>query len=137
MRKRSYELVIPITSVGEFSFLFLFYHFFFPFAVHCREVLKFHYREFENFTVQTVFPVLILTNFNPFGSLVFLLVSCLLCVHSSLCSGTETLQADWKGLVLQLNKGVKSVCTATRWSPRLKSSRANRGFKGSPMPTGQ
>ena len=37
------------------------------------------------------------------------------------------MQADFKGLVLQLNKGVKSVCTATRWSPHLKSSRANRG----------
>ena len=70
MRKRSSELVIHITSIGEFSFLF--YFTIFP---H----LQFTAGEFENFIVRQFSPVLIFTNNNPFGSLVFvgfLLVVC-------------------------------------------------------------
>ena len=127
VRKRSYELVIHITSIGEFSFLFSFT--IFPHLQFTAGEFRILYYSYKFFLV------FILTNINLSGSLV-LLVSCLfICVHSSICSGTETLQADWKGLVLQLKKGVKSVCTATRWRPHLKSGRANKGFKGSPMPT--
>ena len=128
MRKRSCELVIHITSIGELSFLF-------DFSIFPH--LQFTAGEFGIlYCSYRFFLVFILTNIN-FLVVSFLLVSCLfVCVHSSLWSGTETLQVEWKGLVLQLNKGVKSVCTTTRWSPHLKSSRANRGFKGSPMPTG-
>ena len=55
------ELVIHITSVGAISFLFYFIHFS-PLAVHCRGILKFHCREFEDFPMQTVNIVLILAN---------------------------------------------------------------------------
>ena len=55
MRKRSSELVIQITSVGEFSFLF--YFTIFPrLQFTTGEFENFIAMEFENFTVQTVFP---------------------------------------------------------------------------------
>ena len=128
MRRRSYELVIHITSIGEFSFLF--YFTIFPSYSSLQGNLEFC-------TVHIDFFLFLFLLISTFLVVLFLLVSCLLCVHNSLCSGTETLQADWKGLVLHLNKGVKSVCAATRWCPHMKSSRANMGFKGNPMPTGQ
>ena len=95
MRKKGSELVIHIISFGAISFLF--YFIIFP---H----LQFTAGEFENFTTGSLktslcrlLPsVLILVNHNLFVSFV-LLVSCFLCDHISLCSGTETLQADWKG----------------------------------------
>ena len=70
-RKRSRELVIHITSVGEISFLV--YFTIFP---H----LQFTIGEFENFTAGSLKislcrllpPALILANINLFGSLVFL-----------------------------------------------------------------
>ena len=120
VRKRSYELVIHITSIGEFSFLFYF-TIFPPLTVHCRGIWN-----FVLFILIFLF-FSFLTNINLSGSLVFVGFLLVVCVHRSLCSGTETLQADWKGLVLQLNKGVKSIFAATRWCPHLKISRANRG----------
>ena len=56
-------------------------------------------------------PVFVLANFNPFGSLSLLLSCYLSGVNSDLCSGTETLQADWKDLVIQWNRAVKLVFT--------------------------
>ena len=95
MREKNIELVIHITSFGAISFLF--YFVIFP---H----LQFTAGEFENFTVGSLKtslcrllpPVLILANHNLFVSLVFV-GFLLVCINSSLCSGTETLQADWKG----------------------------------------
>ena len=37
VRKRSCELAIHITSIGEFSFLFYF-TIFFPFTIHCKGI---------------------------------------------------------------------------------------------------
>ena len=55
MRKRSSELVIHITSVGEISFLF--YFSIFPhLQFTAGEFENFTAGEFENFTVRTVFP---------------------------------------------------------------------------------
>ena len=54
MRKRSSELVIHITSVGESSFLFyftIFHHLQFT----AGKFENFTAGEFENFTMQTVF----------------------------------------------------------------------------------
>ena len=63
MRKRSYELVTHITSIGEFSYLFYFTNFP-PLQFTAGEVgiLYCSYR---------FFLVFILTNNNLFGSLVF------------------------------------------------------------------
>ena len=56
MRKKSFELVIHITSVGEFSFLF--YFTIFPhLQFTAGEFENFTVGEFENFTMQTVFPL--------------------------------------------------------------------------------
>ena len=63
MRKRSYELVIPITSVVNSHFFFILP--FFPFTVHCRGIWN-----FELF-IQIFSCFSILTNINLSGSLVF------------------------------------------------------------------
>ena len=55
VRKRSCELVIHITSVGEISFLFYF-TIFSHLQFTAREFENFTAWEFENITVQTVFP---------------------------------------------------------------------------------
>ena len=84
MRKRSYELVIHIISIGEFSFLFYF-TIFPPFTIHCRGIWNF-------VLFMQIFPCFsILTNINLSDSLVFVGFLLVVCVHSSLCSGTETL----------------------------------------------
>ena len=63
MRKRSYELVIYITSIGEFTFLFYFINF---------PHLQFIVGEFGIlYCANIFFLVFILTNINLFGSLVF------------------------------------------------------------------
>ena len=55
MRKRSNELVIHVTSIGEFSFLF--YFTIFPhLQFTAREFEIFTTGEFEIFTMQNVFP---------------------------------------------------------------------------------
>ena len=54
MRKRSSELVIHVTSIGEFSFLF--YFTIFPhLQFTAREFENFTTGEFEIFTMQNVF----------------------------------------------------------------------------------
>ena len=62
MKKKNSELVINITSFGAISFLFYFITF---------PHVQFTVGEIENFTVQTVPPVLILSNLNLFFSFVF------------------------------------------------------------------
>ena len=70
MRKKGSELVIHITIFGAISFLF--YCIIFPHLQFTAwEFKTFTAGDFENFTVQTVPPVLILANHNLFVSLVF------------------------------------------------------------------
>ena len=63
MRKRSYELVIHITSIGEFSFLFYFTNF--PMYSSLEGNFGVLYCSYR------FFPVFILSNNNLFGSVVF------------------------------------------------------------------
>ena len=61
MKEKNSELVIHITSFGAISLLFDFIHF--PhLQFTAGEFENFHYREFEDFPVQTVNIILILAN---------------------------------------------------------------------------
>ena len=79
MRKRSSELVIHITSVGESSFLFDF-TIFFPTCSSLQGSLKISLQgSLKTLLCRLFSPVLILADINLFGSLVFvdfLLVVC-------------------------------------------------------------